>query len=182
MGTAGNFGYLAPDASGKLNFVSLLDRVPAEQRGFTDLWQVLPTPQGVFFRAYERLFRWDGKRMQVWSPTGKSRFQALSSVRGHVYTAQDGIGLEEIVGDELRVLPGGDAYASSIKLFLHPYDANHILVSARNGLLTLYDGEKVVPFPTAADDYLHEHKVYTSTVLADGSICVTTLGGWRRYP
>jgi signal transduction histidine kinase/CheY-like chemotaxis protein len=177
VGSAGNFGYLDPDAAGNLHFVSLLDKVPATQREFTDVWQVLPTPQGVFFRSYDRLFRWDGQHMQTWSPIGQSRFQALSAVRGHIYTAQNGIGLQEIVGDELRNLPGGDGYRDSIKEFLHFYDDGHLLVSARNGLLTLYDGQKVTPFPTPVDKYLLEQKVYTSTILADGSICVTTLGG-----
>ena len=63
------------------------------------------------------------------------------------------------------------------KLFLHPFDDNRILVSARDELLTLYDGQKVVPFPTQADDYLKTHKVYTTALLPDGSICITTLNG-----
>jgi len=124
VGGGSNFGYLTPDAAGTLNFVSLLDKVPAEDRNFTDVWQTLVTPKGIFFRAYERLFRWDGKQMHVWSPgpDPKSRFQAISAVRGHIFTSQNEIGLQEIVGDELRSLPGGDAYRNSRKVFLHPCD------------------------------------------------------------
>jgi hypothetical protein len=68
-------------------------------------------------------------------------------------------------------------YKDSIKLFLHPYDDNRILVSQREGLLTLYDGQKVTPFPTTADDYLKKNRVYTSTLLNDGSLAITTLSG-----
>ena len=108
--------------------------------------------------------------MQVWSPSTQSRFQALSAVRGHIYTAQNGIGLQEIVGDELRVCPGGDAYKDAGKLFLHPYDDGHILVSARDQLLTLYDGQKVTPFPTQADEYLQKSKrLYTLPCLPMGA-------------
>jgi signal transduction histidine kinase/CheY-like chemotaxis protein len=177
VGVSENFGYLETDASGAQHFVSLLDKVPVEDRKFTDVWQTLVTPQGVFFRSYDRLFRWDGKRIQVWSPQPHSRFQALSAVRGHIYTDQNGIGLQEIVGDELRSLPGGDAYKNAGKLFLHPYDETHILISQREQLLTLYDGQKVTPFPTQADEYLQKGKLYTSTLLADGSFCITTLSG-----
>jgi signal transduction histidine kinase/DNA-binding response OmpR family regulator len=177
VGANANFGYLAPDSAGTLQYVSLLEKIPVEHRGFTDAWQTLPTKQGIFFRSYERLFRWDGQRMQVWVPQPGARFQALSEVRGHIYTAQEGIGLQEIVGDELRAVPGGDAYKNSIKLFLHPYDENHILVSARDGSLTLYDGQKVTPFKTDADEYLKKHRMYTSMLLSDGRICVTTLSG-----
>ncbi|MGA8939187.1 MAG: GAF domain-containing protein [Acidobacteriaceae bacterium] len=177
VGGDGGFGYLAPDANGTLRYVSLLDKVPENARSFTDVWQTVVTPQGVFFRSYDLLFRWDGKTMHVWKPEAHSRFQALSYIRGHVYTAQNGVGLEEIVGDELRSVPGGDAYSKAIKLFLNPFDDHQILVSQRGGLLSLYDGQKVTPFPTQADDYLKAHKVYTSIVLKDGSICVTTLSG-----
>jgi signal transduction histidine kinase/CheY-like chemotaxis protein len=177
VGGNGDIGYVAPDAVGTLQFVSILDKVPPADRDFTSVWQTLVTPQGIFFRSYERLFRWDGKRMQVWRRAPDASFQALSSIRGHVYTAQDGIGLEEIVGDQLRSVPGGDAYKSSRKLYLHPFDETHILVSERDQLLTLYDGQSVAPFPTQVDDYLKLHKVYTSTLLADGGLCITTLNG-----
>jgi signal transduction histidine kinase/CheY-like chemotaxis protein len=177
VGGNGGFGYLAPDAKGSQSYVSLLDQVPEKDRNFTDVWQTLVTPQGMFFRSYEELFRWDGKTMHVWHPPAGSRFQALSLVHGHIYTDANGIGLEEIVGDELRPAPGGSAYANSIKLFLHPYDEGRIITSQREGLLTLYDGQKVTPFPTAADDYLKAHKPYTSTLLRDGSLCITTLSG-----
>ena len=166
VGGNGGFGYLAPDAKGTQSYVSLLDKVPEKDRNFTDVWQTLVTPQGMFFRSYEELFRWDGKTMHVWHVPAGSRFQALSMVRGHIYTDENGIGLEEIVGDELRPVPGGNAYANSIKLFLHPYDDGRIIVSERDGLLSLYDGQKVTPFPTPADDYLKAHKLYTSAPAA----------------
>jgi signal transduction histidine kinase/CheY-like chemotaxis protein len=178
VGGNGEFGYLAPDAAGTLQFVSILDKVPEDRRGFTSVWQTLSTPKGVFFRSYERLFRWDGSRMQTWDPSEpKGRFQAISAVRGHIYTSQNGVGLQEIVGDELRNMPGGDAYKDSTKLFLHPWDNGRILNSARDQLLTLYDGQKAVPFPTEADEYLKKHRPYTSTLLADGGIAITTLDG-----
>ena len=177
VGGNGNFGYLKPDATGTLSFVSILDQVASDQRDFTDVWQTVVTPQGIFFRSYESLFRWDGKHMQVWSSAGKARFQAISWLRGHIYTAQSGIGLEEIVGDGLSPLPGGEFYADYGKLFLNPWDDTHILVSARDQMLSLYDGQTATPFPTQADDYLKTYRVYTSTLLPDGSICVTTLNG-----
>ena len=175
VGASSNFGYLEPDANGTLQYVSLLDKIPPEQRNFNDVWQVLITSHGNFFRSYEHLFRWDGKNMHVW--TTNSRFHALSEVRGRIYTSQTGIGLQEIVGDDLRGVPGGAAYKDSTKLFLYPYDDRRILVSARAETLTLYDGEKVVPFPTQADDYLRKYEVYNSTPLPDGGFFLTTLRG-----
>jgi signal transduction histidine kinase/DNA-binding response OmpR family regulator len=178
VGSSSNIGYLEPDSTGTPRYISLLEKIPENERGFTDVWQALPTPQGVFFRAYQELFRWDGKTMHVWHPANPGgRFQALSIVHGHIYTAQTGIGLEEIVGDDLRPVPGGDAYKDAIKLFLYPYDDKRIFVSQREGALTIYDGQKVSPFLTGADDYLKKNRVYTSTPLNDGGFAITTLSG-----
>ncbi len=177
LGGNGGFGYVEPDATGTMHYVSLLEKVPEKDRNFTDVWQTLITPQGVFFRSYQLLFRWDGKNMHVWPPQAGGRFQALSAVRGRIYTAQNGVGLQEIVGDELRLVPGGEAFKDSVKLFLYPYDDGRMIVSQRNGLLSLYDGQKASRFPTQADDYLQQHKLYTSTLLKDGSLCATTLSG-----
>ncbi len=175
VGADGNFGYLSPDAMARCSMSRSSTKSRRNRETLRTSGQIVTTPKGIFFRSYERLFRWDGQRM--WLVDSKSRFQALSAVRGHIYTSQNGIGLQEIVGDELRNLPGGDAYRNAGKLFLHPFDETHVLISARDQLLTLYDGQKSTPFPTEADGYLAKHKPYTSTLLADGSLCVTTLNG-----
>ena len=176
-GLNGDFGYLEPDNAGTLHYVSLLDKVPAADRDFTSVWQTLATPQGIFFRAFNRIFRWDGKQMHIWPADDKSKFEALSMVRGHLYTSQDGIGLEEIVGDEIRPVTGGEVYRDSKKLFLFPYDEGRIVISAREQPLTIFDGQKSIPFPTPVDAYLTEHKLYTMNLLKDGSIALTTLDG-----
>ncbi len=175
VGAAGSFGTLEADHHGSMQYLPWTEKIPAEHRDFTDVWQVLLTPKAKYFRSYQRIFRWDGQRMQVW--VSKSRFEALSEVRGRIYTAQGGIGLQEIAGDELRDLPGGEAYKSSAKLFMHAYDDRRMLVSARNGKLSLYDGEKNTPFPTQADEYLAKHDLYVSVLLPDGGFCLTTLRG-----
>ncbi|HEX4948095.1 MAG TPA: hypothetical protein VFZ34_15595, partial [Blastocatellia bacterium] len=175
VGLVSNLGFLEPDANGTLQYVSLVEKIPPEHRSFNIVWRVLSTPWGIFFHSYERLFRWDGQRMLVWAT--KTRFDALSEVRGRIYTSQRDIGLQEIVGDELRDLPSGAAYKNSGGLLLHPYDERRMLVSAVRGTLTLYDGETVIPFLTQADDYLKKNQVYLSTTLPDGGFCLNTFTG-----
>ena len=50
-GALGEFGYLAPDEHGQMQFVSLLEHVPAENREFADVWRTLVTPEGVYFQS-----------------------------------------------------------------------------------------------------------------------------------
>lgn len=177
VGANENMGYLAPDEHGALKYHTIFDKVPADHRGVSDVWQVLPTEKGVFFRAYEQLYRWDGQTVHAWSPAPGSRFQAISEVRGHIYTAQDGVGMQEVVGDDLVTMPGTEVYKNTYKLFFYPYDEGRILATARDGGITLYDGQKVTPFATDAEPFFKQHKIYNSTMLRDGRIVVNTLSG-----
>jgi len=170
---------MAPNERSELSYMPMHDKLPPEYRDFSEVVQVLQTPSGVFFRSELYLFRWDGSKFHTWPAASRDGgFQAISLVHGRILTSQLGVGLQEVVGDELRNLPGGDAFKNSLKLYLLPYDDKRILISARREMLSLYDGEKVVPFPTEADGYMRRSSVYTMSQLADGTYCVThTLGG-----
>ena len=50
VGAALDFGYLAPDDTGALQYVSLGDRVPEEARGFNDVWRTFVTAPGISSR------------------------------------------------------------------------------------------------------------------------------------
>jgi len=175
VGGEGDFGSLERDGKGDLKYISLASQIPAEHRKFADVWTTVITPQGVFFKSDARLFRWDGKRMQVWA--GKSPFGVLAYVGGRVYVSQSAIGLQEVVGDQLRPLPGGEAYQDRRRLNVTPYDEKRVLTSSSNGLFHLYDGEKATPFPTELDGFARQSLFYSVAALPDGSFCVTTTAG-----
>jgi hypothetical protein len=61
VGGRGEFGYLDSDDSGALRYISLIDRVPKEDRVFKDVWRTMVTPEGVVFSSFDRLFRWNPK-------------------------------------------------------------------------------------------------------------------------
>ncbi len=176
VGGVGELGYLEPDSTGTLQFVSLKAQLPPDQQhAFADVWRVIPTAHGVFFQTFDALLRWDGRQLHVW-PT-KASFTSLAEVNEQLYTVEIDIGLEMIVGDSLQPAPGGAALAAARKVYLHPYDAGRMLVQQRAKLLSLYDGHTVTPFPTAADGYLLKNPAYTSMLMPDGSVFVTTLTG-----
>ena len=83
VGAHGEFGYLKPDAHGTMRYVSLLDRVPADARKFTDVWSVIPLGDAVYFGAYRGLFRWSRREnsVRVWKPvrTSTSRLKRGSA-------------------------------------------------------------------------------------------------------
>ena len=90
VGLRGDVGYLEPDATGTMKYVSLIDKIPPENRDFLDVHRIAFAPIGVFFQSYAKILRWDGKRMQAW-PSNGHNFSAVAEVDGRVYAVQIGL-------------------------------------------------------------------------------------------
>jgi signal transduction histidine kinase/CheY-like chemotaxis protein len=177
VGGLGEIGYLAPDASGVTQYVSLLDHVPDGDRTFADVWRTLVTPQGLFFQSEARLLRWKDGRMRAWtSPAG--RFHRASEAHGRLYVPVPGAGLMDVDGDTFRLHPGTERFGDEIYPVVLPYDEGRVLIGTRGNGLYLYDGASVQPFPTEIDGFLRTQALYRASALPDGTFALATvLGG-----
>ena len=178
VGGQGIFGVLQPDPSGKMQFVSLLDKVPAGDRKFSDVWRILSTPQGIYFSAYERLFRLnpDGS-MAVWRPA--SSFARAIAIQDKLYIKTRERGLLRMDGDNLAPVPGGEVFQNSSPLMGVTAGASlrtgGLIATPSGFFLLTADGVK--PFPTATDAYFAANLIYTFEVFPDGEIAAGTRKG-----
>ncbi|HVQ31079.1 MAG TPA: hypothetical protein VMV21_15915, partial [Vicinamibacteria bacterium] len=153
----GGFGYLAPDAHGDSQFVSLADQVPEADRGFS-VYRVFATEDGVFFQAEEAIFRWTHEKMTTIRPV--SRFSRASLIDGRIYLTMPESGLNVLEGETFRALPGTERLRREPFPVLLRYDERRLLVGTRVGGLFLYDGATLTPFHTPIDDLFKGSQVY----------------------
>jgi signal transduction histidine kinase/CheY-like chemotaxis protein len=175
VGAVGEFGYLAPDTSGDMQFVSLLGHVPADSREFADVWRTLFTPEGIYFQSPQYLFRWSDGRLRVWKP--QTRFYRASVAEGTLYIGQPETGLMKMAGDALKEVPGGRRFVDEGRLVILPYDERRILIGTRADGFFLSDGASVTRFPTEIDGWLETMDLYRGAVLPDGTIALASTGG-----
>ena len=175
-GTQGDFGYLKPDSSGSLRYVSLVGKVPSEEdRNFGHVWGTHATSEGVYFQTRERIFFWNGEDMQVWK--ADNAFHTSFSVRDQFYVRAHEKGLMRHTGTSLQLVPGGERFDQTLVFVMAPYPGERILVGTRREGFFLYDGESFTPFPTAAEDFLGEHPLYDGCALPGGLFALATKGG-----
>jgi class 3 adenylate cyclase len=181
VGGVGEFGLLKPDSTGTLKFISLVDRVPREDRGFADVWRVLPAPQGVYFSAFSRLLRLNNDgTIKVWRPEKKfgRAFYALNTL----YVQAAGTGLMRMGNDDrLSLVPGGDRFTgegvnAAVALGASNSDNDSALFVTNSHLYRLTAGG-VEPFPTAGDSWLATSLAYSIQTLPGGEIAVGTRKG-----
>jgi hypothetical protein len=181
VGGAGEFGRLQPDSTGTMKFVSLVERVPQQDRGFADVWKVLPTPEGVYFSAFSRLFRLnkDGT-IKAWRP--EKRFGRAFYVLNALYVQTAGMGLVRMGRDDrLLPVPGGERFANEAVNAAVGLDGGAVLATTSHLYrLTGPDSSNpgsVEPFSTAADSWLASSLAYSMQMLPGGEIAVGTRKG-----
>jgi len=175
VGAVNELGYLAPNAQGEMEYVSLKDRIPEDAREFGDVWRLFATPDGVFFQTEAAIYRWANEAMTVLRPT--LRFHRSSWVNGRLYAGEPGIGLTVLEGDTFVPLRGTERLGTEVYPVLLPYDEGRLLVGTRVDGLFLYDGTTLTPFPTSLDAFWRASQIYRAIALDNGTYVVTTLDG-----
>ena len=182
VGGVGDLGYLAPDSVGRMTFISMRDALPEDARDFTDVWETLASPDGVYFTTSDLLFRWDGERMQTWPAA--SGYHVGAVVQGTFYIRQPGRGLMRMVrtvagdptSDMLQLVPGGERFAQVRAYALLPLAEGRMLVGTREDGLFTYDGERFARLETEADALLARGGLYQpGAVLSGGHLALGTI-------
>jgi len=173
VGAVGDLGYIEPDATGEMRFVSMIDKLPEDVRVFEDVWRTFAGPEGVFFQTQIGLFRWANGQMKVWKPTGRI-FNRAQFVDNTLYIGQTGGPLMRLRGDVFEPVPGAERMGDEPYPAVVRYDQTRLLMGTRRDGLFLYDGAAMQPFATDIDEMLKTRNLYRVFNLPNGTIAVTT--------
>jgi signal transduction histidine kinase/DNA-binding response OmpR family regulator len=169
VGGNNEFGFFSTDARGRLEYHSLVDRLKPEQRDFATVWRIHRTKEGIYFRTSGFLFRWDRARgkIKAWKSTKEHPYRTSFICGGKLFIRRHNLGLTQMIGDSLELVPGGALFKDKTIYMMAPYDINgaRILIGTRNFGLYLYDGQAAAPFQTEADDYLKNNRLYHGIAL-----------------
>ncbi|OQY29562.1 MAG: hypothetical protein B6244_03390 [Candidatus Cloacimonetes bacterium 4572_55] len=176
-GAEGEFGYLSPNNVGELHFISLISKVPSENRVFGDVWQTLATSHGIYFRSEKYLFCWKNNEIKVWEPV--NRFHSAFVVKDRFFVRQWEVGLMEMIGEQLTLVPDGEMFSDErvyAMLLYEPADSeadpdsvSEILIGSRSQGLFLLDNESIRSFPTDVDQLLIDSQIYHGSSISSST-------------
>jgi ligand-binding sensor domain-containing protein/DNA-binding CsgD family transcriptional regulator len=90
-GAQDELGYFAPDKVGRLQFTSLKHWLPAQDRIFTDVWQLVATDREVFFRTNSKIFKLSGEKFTVYP--ANTTWLSLHKHQGQILAHDKELGL-----------------------------------------------------------------------------------------
>lgn len=190
VGAVGEFGYLAPDSLGKLNYFSLTHLLKAEDREFKEVWQTCATENKVYFSTVEALYEYTPPYsnkvnhqegvIKAWR--GKNSLMGVYFVQDQVITRDPGKGLMKISGDSLQLIPGTEPIANTMVWTINPVKNNKLQIAIRNIGVVLYDPNKPVderliqpPKFKKINDFLTKNKLYFGTPMPGNKLLYATL-------
>ncbi len=136
IGAVNEFGYLAPNTNGKLQYVSLTNQLDDSLKNSFTVWNVHCTTDGVYFQTDNYLFRWDGSEIIHWK--AKSEFHTSFKLNDKVITKQVNDGLFYVDNNKLVDVEGDELLHKTSIFSIIPEDNDDFLVVTRdNGFYNL---------------------------------------------
>lgn len=173
VGGQDEVGYFRPDASGKLKYESLLNKISERDRSFGDVWDIVQLNQDIWFRSAKKIFKFSGSAMAAYPSS--SEWGYLGVVRGKLY-AQDFVkGLLTYENGAWRVLfPRAPGPTNDVVTGVHALEGNQLMVAYLKSGIFISDGEGLKAMQHEDLIPIRAARIYATTSLPDGRFALAT--------
>ncbi|MEM9024241.1 MAG: two-component regulator propeller domain-containing protein [Bacteroidota bacterium] len=173
-GGQGEIGFFEPDASGRLTYHSLLDKIAEPYRQFTDVWQIVVRGQLVHFRASDRLYTLQQDTITV-ADDQAIRFMGLAGDRLFAQNTAGELLLWDTGGWE--VVTQNTAVSERLITAVLPYRGDTVVFTTLKGGLYRFDGNTAQEWTTSYSNYLKENRTYCAIPLGENRYAFGTSRG-----
>ncbi|MBI5538835.1 MAG: SpoIIE family protein phosphatase [Bacteroidia bacterium] len=176
VGAQNEFGYLTPELTGKLKYVSLSDSLKESDRVFSKIIRIHILKNKVVFQSEEALFIYDKGKLTTIFP--ETSFHLSFLVNNELLIRQRDIGLMKLENNNLLLLKGSE-FLKNFGVFsiIENNDCNKLTIITREDGFWSYDiksseKERIISIDSTL---LISSEIYGAIKLSDGNIALNTL-------
>ncbi len=138
VGASSEFGYLAPDQRGRLQYFSLISEVPLKERVFGHVLFTYATSSGIYFISLSKIFHWRGNKMKIVSRSADLGYCFYG--HSHMYCVGKSMGRDSIYKlDENGPVEMSIDLGDNLIFALVPFSDQKIIVVTNTGKLIVCD-------------------------------------------
>ena len=173
VGGQDEVGYFSPEKNGVLGYHSLTQLIPAKDRTFGDVWDIVSFNKNIFFRSTYKIFKLTNNVIESFN--ANSEWSYLSVCNGKLYAHDFDTGLMLFSNDTwsrlpiTNILPVDDAVTSILPL---QHDSA-IIVTLKHGLFFL-SKTQLTPFTSSNNDLFKNERIYAATKINKDWLALAT--------
>ncbi|MCU0444676.1 MAG: ATP-binding protein [Microscillaceae bacterium] len=136
VGANNELGYLKPQKSGDLTFISLKDKLPTTEQNFKEIQKILIASSGVIFQTAEKLLIFQNNHFQILKTGGF--IDQCFKVNEDIFVREWGTGLYKLFNYSLERVQGSQIFAYDRILAMLPFSKKRLMVVSRNRGISIY--------------------------------------------
>jgi DNA-binding CsgD family transcriptional regulator len=172
IGSQGEIGFFEPGKNGKLEYKSLNELIPDNEKDFTDIWDVIPVGNEVFFRAFRKIFQLQNEKITVF---GNAAWSYLGLHHNKLISKAWQKGLLQFQNGTWTPFSKAGFFSEKTEVTaIVPLEGDSsLLLTKHHGSYILF-GEEITPFNTPDMQLINEKNPYSAAVIDKNQIAIIT--------
>lgn len=155
-GALGEFGIWQRNATGELTYHSLKKEISDPSFTQEEIWNILPTKQGVLFQSFAFMYRYQNKKIKKLNVPGNILF--VYEVRGRFFLEILDKGLFEMKEDRFEFIRGSEFLQKESVHTVLPIRENGLLIGTNKGIY-VYENQHFSEFNNATNQFILQNQL-----------------------
>lgn len=157
VGSVGEVGHLDVDATGKLCYTSLTNRIPVAERNFGEVWRTFVVSDQVIFCSYQQIVIFENDSIRTLRPLQSDMiYDFFDVVDGKLFCRESGRGLLQYVNGKLEII---SSYFSNHLVYFISRLANKKMNIVSDAGAGIYDGHSYTINPRPTDPFITQNGI-----------------------
>ncbi|MDA9554817.1 transcriptional regulator [Pelobium sp.] len=158
VGAQDEIGYFFPEKNGVLKFHSLRELIPAKERQFADLWDIVLHQNEIYFRTTSKIFLLKDGVFSVYKSKGDWVF--MGEAQNQVFAQDTSKGLFKVKDGIWEPVTDNPIFKKVTVTAVLPYQGDTLLVTTNKNGLFLLKGNTVIKKNSPDDALFNKHRIY----------------------
>ncbi len=166
VGSQREFGYFEPNETGHLTYYSLTKNLNDIERQFDDVWQILITEEGVFFRTFKKLFHYNPKNDDITVfNSQENSFGYITYIKGKIFIAKDDQ-LYQYSEKKWIALTDKNTFLATKEISaILPHRSHQLLIATYNNGFFYFDDGEFQPVEWKSNHTFKKNIIYSTLAL-----------------
>jgi len=156
IGGQDEIGYFFPNENGILTYHSLKNLIPAKERQFADVWDIVFNGKQIYFRTVNKIFRFVNNKVDVYPSIG---WIFLGQIGNQVFAQDVSGGLKIFKANKWELVCNDERIKQGSITSLLPYNADTLLITTLKDGLFLLKGGQLINKKTALDKTFYNDRI-----------------------